>query len=122
MFWNPLWALLLTALGGVSFWGELRGYPRVLRRLLPKRISGNLVARLANDGADGKIVLAGEYAVLWGAPAVCMAVDRRAVVTVDKSANGQCRVTTPGFDGDAQDERGVRPPGEGDDSARKGNP
>ena len=50
--------------------------------------------------APGKIVLAGEYAVLWGAPAVCMAVDRRAVVTVDNSANGQCRVTTPGFDGD----------------------
>ena len=50
--------------------------------------------------APGKIVLAGEYAVLWGAPAVCMAVDRRAVATVDRRTDGLCHVTTPGFDGD----------------------
>ena len=50
--------------------------------------------------APGKIVLAGEYAVLWGAPAVCMAVDRRAMATVDHRADGLCHVTTPGFDGD----------------------
>mgnify|MGYP001825556441 CR=1 FL=1 len=50
--------------------------------------------------APGKIVLAGEYAVLWGAPAVCMAVDRRAVATVSDSVDGLCRVTTPGFEGD----------------------
>ena len=50
--------------------------------------------------APGKIVLAGEYAVLWGAPAVCMAVNRRAVATVNNRADGECRVTTPGFDGD----------------------
>ena len=49
--------------------------------------------------APGKIVLAGEYAVLWGAPAVCMAVDRRAVVTAGPAADGECRVTTPGFGG-----------------------
>jgi len=49
--------------------------------------------------APGKIVLSGEYAVLDGAPAICVAVDRRAVVTVDTSADDQCHVTTPGFSG-----------------------
>ena len=49
--------------------------------------------------APGKIVLAGEYAVLWGAPAICMAVDRRAVVTLGSRTDGECRVTTPGFGG-----------------------
>ena len=50
--------------------------------------------------APGKIVLTGEYAVLWGAPAVCMAVDRRAVATVTPRTDGNCLVTTPGFEGD----------------------
>ena len=50
--------------------------------------------------APGKIVLSGEYAVLAGAPAVCMAVTRRAVVTVAESADGECHVTTPGFTGE----------------------
>lgn len=50
--------------------------------------------------APGKIVLSGEYAVLDGEPAICVAVDRRAVVTIDTSADGQCHVTTPGFSGD----------------------
>lgn len=50
--------------------------------------------------APGKIVLSGEYAVLFGAPAVCMAVTRRAVVTVADSADGECHVTTPGFTGE----------------------
>ena len=36
--------------------------------------------------APGKVVLSGEYAVLRGAPAVAMAVDRRAVVTVEPGA------------------------------------
>ena len=49
--------------------------------------------------APGKIVLAGEYAVLCGAPAICMAVDRRAVVTLGSLTDGECRVTTPGFSG-----------------------
>ena len=49
--------------------------------------------------APGKIVLAGEYAVLWGAPAICMAVDRRAVATVGPLTDGECRVMTPGFSG-----------------------
>ena len=49
--------------------------------------------------APGKIVLAGEYAVLWESPAICMAVNRRAVATVAPSADGRCHVSTPGFGG-----------------------
>jgi phosphomevalonate kinase len=37
---------------------------------------------LATASAPGKVVLSGEYAVLVGAPAVCMAIDRRARVTI----------------------------------------
>ena len=33
--------------------------------------------------APGKVIVAGEYAVLHGAPAVAMAIDRRAHVTID---------------------------------------
>jgi phosphomevalonate kinase len=51
--------------------------------------------------APGKIVLSGEYAVLFGAPAVCMAVTRRAVATVAASVDRECHVTTPGFAGDS---------------------
>ena len=50
--------------------------------------------------APGKIVLAGEYAVLWGAPAVCMAVNRRARARVTPSDDGECHLVTPGFTGE----------------------
>ena len=50
--------------------------------------------------APGKIVLSGEYAVLFGAPAICMAVNRRAVANVSASPDGGCHVTTPGFSGE----------------------
>ena len=50
--------------------------------------------------APGKIVLSGEYAVLFGAPAVCMAVNRRAVATLSDSRDGRCHLETPGFSGD----------------------
>jgi len=53
----PLWGILGTALTGVSFWGELRGYPRILRRVLARRISGNVVARLPKEDARGRILL-----------------------------------------------------------------
>ena len=49
--------------------------------------------------APGKIVLSGEYAVLDGEPAISMAVDRRAVVTLADSSNGECNLSTPGFAG-----------------------
>ncbi len=47
--------------------------------------------------APGKVVLSGEYAVLDGAPAVCMAVDRRAEVSL-RHVDGACsRVSAPGY-------------------------
>jgi phosphomevalonate kinase len=49
--------------------------------------------------APGKIVLAGEYAVLDGEPAISMAINRRAVVTLDESPDGECNLATPGFSG-----------------------
>ena len=49
--------------------------------------------------APGKIVLSGEYAVLYGAPAICMAVRRRAVVTIHEHAEAGGRITTPGYAG-----------------------
>ena len=47
--------------------------------------------------APGKLVLCGEYAVLDGARAISMAVDRRAVARVSISDADWHRVTAPGF-------------------------
>jgi phosphomevalonate kinase len=47
--------------------------------------------------SPGKVVLSGEYAVLDGAPAVCMAVDRRARVTIERHDEEWHRVIAPGF-------------------------
>lgn len=47
--------------------------------------------------APGKVVLSGEYAVLGGAPAVSMAVDRRAKVRVGHLDAGWNRVIAPGY-------------------------
>lgn len=46
--------------------------------------------------APGKAVLSGEYAVLEGAPAVAMAVDRRARVRIEHTGEPQHRVSSPG--------------------------
>jgi phosphomevalonate kinase len=43
--------------------------------------------------APGKLVALGEYAVLDGAPAVVLAIDRYAEATIEPSADGQCRLT-----------------------------
>ena len=51
--------------------------------------------------APGKLVILGEYAVLFGAPAAVMAVNRRAVVTVDAAAGNRWVVTAPGLETDA---------------------
>lgn len=47
--------------------------------------------------APGKFVLSGEYAVLDGAPAVCVAVDRRAIVTIETHDGDHHIVRAPGF-------------------------
>jgi phosphomevalonate kinase len=44
--------------------------------------------------APGKLVALGEYAVLDGAPAVVLALDRYAEAAIEKSAEGACRLTT----------------------------
>ena len=46
--------------------------------------------------APGKVVICGEYAVLDGAPAICMAVDRRARVTIVSSDADHHTVRAPG--------------------------
>lgn len=47
--------------------------------------------------APGKAVLCGEYSVLAGAPAICMAIDRRASVRVEDAAGNHGCVTTRGY-------------------------
>lgn len=47
--------------------------------------------------APGKLIVCGEYAVLDGAPAICAAVDRRAVVTVASGDKNFHVVKAPGF-------------------------
>jgi phosphomevalonate kinase len=47
--------------------------------------------------APGKLILIGEYAVLFGAPAVVMAVDRRAKVTFESSPSAAWTVGSPGL-------------------------
>ncbi len=58
--------------------------------------------------APGKLVLAGEYAVLDGAPALCMAVDRRAVVSIAPGDGDHHTVTAPGHTDVAGAFRGTR--------------
>lgn len=47
--------------------------------------------------APGKVVLSGEYAVLQGAPAICMAVDRRATASVRRVDAAWNSVTSSGY-------------------------
>ena len=47
--------------------------------------------------APGKLVLFGEYAVLFGAPAIVAAVNRRAVVTLRPSTHKHWEVSAPGL-------------------------
>lgn len=47
--------------------------------------------------APGKFVLSGEYAVLDGAPAICAAVDRRAVVTIEAHQGDHHVVRAPAY-------------------------
>jgi phosphomevalonate kinase len=47
--------------------------------------------------APGKVIVSGEYAVLDGAPAICMAVDRRAHVSISASDDDAHSVIAPGY-------------------------
>jgi phosphomevalonate kinase len=47
--------------------------------------------------APGKVIVSGEYAVLDGAPAVVMALDRRARVSVSAGSGDWHRVSAPGL-------------------------
>lgn len=47
--------------------------------------------------APGKFLLSGEYAVLDGAPAICVAVDRRASVLIEAHEGDRHVVQAPGF-------------------------
>ncbi|MDZ7840570.1 MAG: hypothetical protein U5R46_07085 [Gammaproteobacteria bacterium] len=47
--------------------------------------------------APGKVVIIGEYAVLEGAPALVMAVDRRVQVSLHPHDDSSCSVTAPGL-------------------------
>ena len=53
--------------------------------------------RAVSASAPGKIVLCGEYAVLFGAPAVVTAVDCRARVEVRIIAGNESRLSVPGM-------------------------
>jgi phosphomevalonate kinase len=50
--------------------------------------------------APGKVVVSGEYAVLVGAPALVMAIDRRVVCTLRDATTGDWLCQTHGFAGD----------------------
>jgi phosphomevalonate kinase len=45
--------------------------------------------------APGKLVVVGEYAVLEGAPALALAVDRRARVRIEDCESDECRIDAP---------------------------
>jgi len=49
--------------------------------------------------APGKIVLCGEYAVLDGAPSICFAVNKRAIVSIQQNGKAEHTVRCPGFAG-----------------------
>ena len=51
----------------------------------------------AAASAPGKVVLSGEYAVLEGAPSICMAIDRRARAEVTATAASYQTVRTKGY-------------------------
>lgn len=48
--------------------------------------------------APGKLILSGEHSVVYGKPAVAMAVDRSVTATVEESDDGQISFELPGID------------------------
>ena len=47
--------------------------------------------------APGKLVITGEYAVLEGAPALVLAIDREARVELEEASDHACEITAPGL-------------------------
>lgn len=64
------------------------------------RRNGNPVLNVTAE-APAKLVLSGEYAVLFGAPAVVLAVDRRVAASVRERTDRCCRLHASGMDRDA---------------------
>lgn len=58
--------------------------------------------------APGKLLLSGEYAVLDGAPAICMAIDRRARVSIKPGAGNRHTVAAPGYTDRVGEFRGTK--------------
>ena len=54
---RPAPAAVFAGVATISFWGELRGRPRILRWFLLKGITQNMVARLRNPDARAKVLL-----------------------------------------------------------------
>jgi len=53
---------------------------------------------IGNSSAPGKLVLAGEYAVLKGAPAIVLAINRRAKVRVENADSPTCTFKSTGLE------------------------
>jgi mevalonate kinase len=48
--------------------------------------------------APGKAILFGEHAVVYGKPAIAVAVDRRAIVTIQEGTDNHINVKIPELD------------------------
>jgi phosphomevalonate kinase len=66
----------------------------VLRELV---MTDRMPDMLISASAPGKLVISGEYAVLESAPAICMAVDRRARVTIATTSSDHHTISAPGI-------------------------
>ena len=64
--------------------------------------------RKVRTSAPGKLILSGEYAVLDGAPAICMAIDRRARVDIAPGTGDKHTVAAPGHSDCVGEFRGIK--------------